>query len=157
VKLNTVGAVMMVAGVLSSSVVWGNGLEDAGTAPVTPVAADAPMLPVVAAYQPHVARPAVLPALYATLGAMQVWDMASTAAALKAGAHEANPAAAPFATNRGAMLGLKAATTASTILFAERAWKKNKAAAVVMMVAVNGAMASVAVHNMRNAQMARAR
>ena len=49
------------------------------------------------------------------------------------------------------MLGLKAATTASTIFFAERAWKKNKVAAVVMMVAINGGMAAVAMNNMRNA------
>jgi len=152
VKLNRFGALVVMVGVLSSSVVWGNGLEDA-TAPDATVAADASMVPVVSAYHPQpAARPAVLPALYATLGAMQVWDLASTSAAIKAGAHEANPAAAPFATNRGAMIGLKAATTASTILFAERAWKKNKAAAVLMMVAVNGAMASVALNNMRNAR-----
>jgi len=88
---------------------------------------------------------------------MQAWDLASTSAAIKVGAHEANPATAAFATSQKSMMGLKAVTTASTILFAERAWKRNKTAAVVMMVAVNGAMAAVAVNNMRNAQTARAR
>ena len=102
-------------------------------------------------------RPAMLPALYVTLGLMQAWDLASTSAALKAGAREANPAAAPFANNKGSMLGLKAVTTASTIFFAERAWKKNKVAAVVMMVAINGGMAAVAMNNMRNARALAAR
>ena len=110
-----------------------------------------PMAPM-SDYTPKVDRPAVLPALYATLGAMQAWDMFSTRAALQAGAREANPTAAPFAGNAGSMLGLKAATTASTIFFAERMWKKNKVGAIVMMVAINGATAAVSMHNMRNAK-----
>ena len=55
------------------------------------------------------------------------------------------------------MLGLKLATTASTIFFAERAWRKNRVAAVVMMTAINGATAAVAMHNMRNARLASTR
>lgn len=103
-------------------------------------------------YAPKVDRPAILPALYATLGVMQAWDIYSTRAAIQAGAREANPAAAAFAGSAGSMLGLKAATTASTIFFAERMWKKNKVGAVVMMVAINGATAAVSMHNMRNAK-----
>ena len=99
-----------------------------------------------------VQRPAILPALYATLGAVQVWDLYSTRAALQAGAREANPAAAPFAGNAGSLLGLKAATTLSTIYLAERMWKKNKVGAVVMLVAINGATAAVSMRNMRNAK-----
>jgi hypothetical protein len=111
-----------------------------------------------ASYVPQTTqRPAVLPALYATLGAMQAWDLYSTSTALKAGAKEANPTAAPFAGNAGSMLGLKAATTASTIFFAERMWKKNKAGAIVMMVAINGATAAISMHNMHNARVAGAR
>lgn len=111
--------------------------------------------PAVAAEEETIAtidRPAILPALYATLGAMQAWDVYSTRAAIQAGAREANPAAAAFAGSAGSMLGLKAATTASTIFFAERMWKKNKLGAVVMMVAINGATAAVSMHNMRNAK-----
>ena len=104
---------------------------------------------------PHAKRPAVLPLLYATLAATQAWDVYSTRAALAAGAREANPASAPFATNTGAMIGLKAATTAGTILFAERMWKKNKVAAIVMLGAINGATAAISVHNMRNAKVGR--
>jgi hypothetical protein len=105
-----------------------------------------------AVYVPNAKRPAALPALYATLGAMQAFDVYSTSAALKAGAKEANPVAAPFAGNAGSMLGLKMATTAGTIFFAERLWKTNKVGAIVMMVAINGATAVVSMHNMRNAK-----
>jgi hypothetical protein len=103
------------------------------------------------------ARPAALPVLYGTLGLMQAWDIYSTSAALRAGAKESNPAAAPFARNTGAMIGLKAATTASTIFFAERLWKTNKVGAVAMMVAIDGASALVSMHNMRNVQFAKGR
>lgn len=103
-------------------------------------------------YAEKVDRPAILPALYATFGAMQAWDIYSTRAAIQAGAREANPAATAFAGNAGSLLGLKAATTASTIFFAERMWKKNKVGAVVMMAAINGATAAVSMHNMRNAK-----
>jgi hypothetical protein len=105
-------------------------------------------------YTPSVKRPAVLPALYATFGLMQAMDVYSTSAALKRGAREANPVAAPFAGNAGSMIGLKAATTAGTIFFAERMWKTNKVGAIVMMAAINGATAAVSMHNMQNAKNA---
>jgi hypothetical protein len=105
-------------------------------------------------YAPAVKRPAALPALYVTLGVMQAMDLYSTSAALKAGATEANPTAAPFAGNTGSMIGLKAATMAGTIFFAERLWKTNKVGAIVMMAAINGATAAVSMHNMQNAKSA---
>ena len=108
-------------------------------------------------YVPQLKRPAILPALYATLGAMQAWDAYATNAALKAGAREANPAVASFAGNTGALIGAKAAATVGTIFFAERLWKKNKVAAIVMLAAINGATAAVSMHNMRNARVAAAR
>jgi hypothetical protein len=108
-------------------------------------------------YEPQLQRPAILPALYATLGAVQAWDVYSTRAALSAGAREANPTAAAFAGSAGALLGLKAATTAGTIVFAERMWKKNRVGAIVMLAAINGATAAVSLRNMRNARLAAAR
>lgn len=108
-----------------------------------------PMAPP-AEHAPQVERPAMLPALYASLGAMQAWDIYTTRAAVNAGAREGNVAAKPFAGHAGAMLGLKAATTAGTIYFAERMWKKNKVGAIVMLAAVNGATAAVALRNMHN-------
>jgi hypothetical protein len=110
-----------------------------------------PMAPM-SEYAPRIERPAILPALYVALGAVQALDVYSTRAAVAAGAREANPTAAPFAKSSGSMLGLKAATTASTIFFAERMWKKNKVGAIVMLVAVNGATAAISMQNMRNAK-----
>ena len=110
-----------------------------------------------AAHVPQAKRPAIIPALYVTLGAVQAWDAFATNAALKAGAREANPTVAPFASNPGALIGAKAAATAGTIFFAERLWKKNKVAAVVMLAAINGATAAVSMHNMRNSRIAAAR
>jgi hypothetical protein len=103
-------------------------------------------------YEPTITRPAILPALYVALGAMQAWDVYSTRVAMGAGAREANPTAAVFSQNTGSLLGLKLATTASTVFFAERLWKKNKVGAIVMLVAINGATAAVSMHNMRNAR-----
>ena len=104
-------------------------------------------------YAPDVKRPGLLPALYVTLGAVQAWDVYSTSLALKAGAREANATAAPFTSSMGSMFGLKAATMAGTILCAEKMWKKNRVGAVVLMAAINGATAAVAMHNMQNARM----
>jgi hypothetical protein len=97
-------------------------------------------------------RPAMLPALYATLGAMQALDVYSTRRAMGAGAYEANPLMRKASGNTGAMLAAKAASTAATVFFAERAWKKNKKGAVILMLAVNGAMAAVNVRNFKNAR-----
>jgi hypothetical protein len=92
----------------------------------------------------------MLPALYATLGAMQALDVYSTRRATGAGAYEANPLMRKASGNTSAMLAVKAASTAATVFFAERAWKKNKKGAVILMLAVNGAMAAVTVRNFKN-------
>jgi hypothetical protein len=116
-------------------------------------------VPISATYVPATPakRPTILPVLYATLGAMQAFDLYSTAAALKAGAHETNPMAAAYAGNTASMLALKATTTAGTIFFAERLWKKNRVGAIVLMAAINGATAAVSMRNMRNARVAAGR
>jgi hypothetical protein len=44
------------------------------------------------------------------------------------------------------MIGLKAATMLGTIYFAERLWTSNKAGAIVMMIASNGAPSTVSIH-----------
>jgi hypothetical protein len=95
-------------------------------------------------------RPAILPALYTTLGAMQALDVYSTRRATGAGAYEANPLMRKASGNTRAMLAVKVASTAATVFFAERAWKKNKKGAVILMLAVNGAMAAVTVRNFKN-------
>ena len=139
-----VGLSFSVAGTASAAEQEDLRLADAGGVIV-------PMAPM-SEYAPKMDRPAILPALYVALGAVQAWDVYSTRASLAAGAREANPTAAPFTRNAGSMLGLKAATTASTIFFAERMWKKNKVGAIVMLVAVNGATAAVSMQNLRTAK-----
>ena len=106
-------------------------------------------------HAPQVTRPAILPALYVSFGAVQAWDVYTTSAALKTGAHEANPVAAPFAGSSAKILALKAASTASTVFFVERLWKQNKVAAVVVMAAINGGTAAVAMNNSRIARRGR--
>ncbi len=140
-------SVAVMIGLIFSGSVAAAGLEDATV----------PAIPAPQARITDARRPAILPALYATLGVMQAWDAHSTLRALKAGAREANPIAGPFAGNSGSMLGLKATTTVSTIFFAERVWKKNRVAAIVLMTAINGATAAVAITNMRNSRMAAGR
>ena len=100
-------------------------------------------------------RPAILPALYVSFGALQAWDVYTTSGALKTEAHEANPVAAPFAGSSAKIIALKTASTASTVFFAERLWKQNKVAAVVVMAAINGGTAAVAMNNARIARRSR--
>lgn len=97
-------------------------------------------------------RPVVLPAMYAALGALNAFDVYSTRRAIGAGAHEANPVVRGAAGHSSAMLAVKALSTAGTIYFAERAWKKNRKGAVVLMAAINGATAAIAMRNVRNAR-----
>lgn len=97
-------------------------------------------------------RPAVLPALYASLGAVQAFDVYSTRRALGAGAQEINPVMKKVAGSSAAMLAVKGVSTAATIYFAERAWKQNRKGAVILMAAINGAMAAIAVRNLNSAK-----
>ena len=94
-------------------------------------------------------RPATLPVLYGTYAALQVLDVVSTKHALSAGASEVNPLLKSG--SRARTIALKAAAGAGTIFFAERAWKKNKAGAVVLMAALNGATAAIVARNARHA------
>lgn len=102
-------------------------------------------------------RPAILPALYASLGAMQVLDVVSTNRAVKAGARERNPMMSGLAGNSGAMIAYKVAMTAGTVIAVEKMWKKNRVGAIMMAVAANGVTAAVAAHNVKVASAQRAR
>ena len=48
------------------------------------------------------------------------------------------------------MLAAKALSTAGSIYFAERAWKKNWKGAVILMAAINGITAAVLVNNLKS-------
>lgn len=150
---------MIFKNVVAAIAVVGFGYAGAGTAVAgaQTIEATSVMIPAapVSVTAPTLKRPAILPALYLTLAGMQAWDVYTTRSALGAGAREANPIAAPFTENTGAMLGLKLASTATIIVLSERLWKKNRVAAVVALVAFNGATAAVAMHNVRVGRQAR--
>jgi hypothetical protein len=97
-------------------------------------------------------RPPALPALYVSLTALNALDVYSTNRALRGGARELNPVMAPAGGSYAAALAIKAATTTSSIVLAERLWKKNRAAAIVTMAAVNGVTAVIVARNWRNAR-----
>ena len=92
-------------------------------------------------------RPPALIPLYASFIALEALDVHSTSRALANGAVEANPAMSGLTGNSAAILAVKAAGTAGLILASEKIRKKNKTAAVVLMVATNSAMAWVVAHN----------
>lgn len=99
-----------------------------------------------------VTRPAGVSVLYGTLGVLQALDVYSTRRAIGKGGTEINPLMKPAVGSQAGMLALKAASTAGAIYFAERAWKKNRKGAVVMMAIVNGVTAAVVARNLRNAR-----
>jgi hypothetical protein len=93
------------------------------------------------------ARPSALVPLYASFVAMQGFDMFSTSKAVSVGAQEANPLMKPVAGKSMASVAVKAAATAGSIYFTERAWKQNRKGAVILMTALNVATAAVVAHN----------
>lgn len=92
-------------------------------------------------------RPTMLSALYGTYGTLQILDLVSTRKAIAVGGHEVNPVMGSGGTTR--MLIVKSAGAAMSIYMAERMWKKNRVAAIVTMVAMNGVSAAVVAHNAR--------
>jgi Domain of unknown function (DUF5658) len=94
------------------------------------------------------ARPALLPALYVGSAILNGFDVYSTMKGLSQGAHEANPLMQSAVTHPVAFIALKAAAAALPIMAAEQLWKSHHpVAAIAAMVATNGFMSWVAVHN----------
>jgi hypothetical protein len=96
---------------------------------------------------PSTSRPAALMPMYASLAALQGFDIYTTSAALKSGGVEANPIMKPVAGKNMASIVVKAAATAGSIYFTERAWKQNRKGAVILMTVINVATAAVVAHN----------
>jgi hypothetical protein len=88
--------------------------------------------------------------LYVSLAGLSALDVYTTNAGLSRGAAEGNPLMQNVVGSPAAMWAVKGATTATTIYFAERLWRKNqKAKAIAVMIVSNGVMAAVAAHNAR--------
>jgi uncharacterized protein DUF5658 len=96
--------------------------------------------------QPGRRPPALIP-LYASFVTLELLDAHSTSRALANGGVEANPAIRGVTGNSAAMIAMKAAGSAGLIFASEKIWKKNRTAAVVLMIATNSAMAWVVAHN----------
>ena len=94
-------------------------------------------------------RPAALPALYVSYAALQAFDVYSTQQALARGAREANPLMRQVVGNRTAFWAVKATATLATIAAAEHLWrhKRNRKAAIAVLVASNAVAAVVAARN----------
>jgi hypothetical protein len=100
-------------------------------------------------------RPAprrVLVPLYVSSAVLQMMDVHSTRRAIALGHAEGNPFMAGIASNTTAFVALKAATAATTILVSEKLRRRNRVAAIGLMIAVNAAAATVVAHNYRVAR-----
>ena len=92
-------------------------------------------------------RPAVLVPLYASFGVMQTLDMLSTRHALAQGGREGNPVLGAAMGSPVATAALKAGATATIIVLTEKLAKRNRFAAIAVMVSLNSAYAIVVSHN----------
>jgi hypothetical protein len=92
-------------------------------------------------------RPRVLVPLYVLQFTLNGLDVHSTVRALDAGHREANPLFKDGSAKR--MIGAKVASSAVSVFVAEKLWKKNRVAAVVMMAGVNAGLAAVVANNYR--------
>ena len=92
-------------------------------------------------------RPAPLLPLYASLAVLQGLDIYTTSAAMSRGGVEVNPGMKPVAGKTWASVAVKAAATAGSVYFIERAWKQNRKGAVVLATVINVAAAAVVAHN----------
>jgi len=91
-------------------------------------------------------RPSSLVPLYVSLAALQGYDAMQTFAGTRSGLTEANPLLAGG--QPAAVLGVKAAATASSIFLAERLWRgRHRTAAVGVMLLSNGVLSAVCVRN----------
>jgi hypothetical protein len=92
-------------------------------------------------------RPAALVPLYISIASLQALDVDSTFKALGRGGVEANPIMRPLVGSPAAVVAVKAALAGVIIVSTEKLWKKNRAAAVLLMLGMNGAYAAAVAHN----------
>jgi hypothetical protein len=85
--------------------------------------------------------------LYATTATLQMLDVRSTYAVLARGGAEGNPVMSRVVQNKPAFVAVKAALAAGTIIAARQMAKRSRLAAVVTLVALNSAYATVVAHN----------
>jgi hypothetical protein len=94
-------------------------------------------------------RPAALFPLYLGLGGLSAADAGLTLWGTGQGATEANPAMRGVARHPFGLFGVKAVSSAATILLTERVWRDHPRRAVWTMVGINFANALIVWHNSR--------
>jgi hypothetical protein len=93
-------------------------------------------------------RGTLLPSLYVSLAALNLYDAYTTRVGLTQGAVESNPAARGLVGSSAGFLVVKGAATASSIFLADRLWRQHRrGAAVAVMLISNGMMTVVAARN----------
>jgi len=93
--------------------------------------------------------------LYFSTVSLQMLDAHSTHFLIDKGGRETNPMLAWLTPNKPAFYAAKAGFAAATILAAHSLAKRNKPAAIITLVAVNGVYAAVVAHNYRAANSQR--
>ncbi len=94
-------------------------------------------------------RPRPLVPLYASLAGLATADAYMTLWGVRHGAVEKNPMMRSAAHNPYALVGLKAATTATTVLLTEQVWSDHPKRAVWTMIGINLANGWLVWHNSR--------
>lgn len=95
-------------------------------------------------------RPRMLIPLYVMQFSLHGLDAHSTLQALERGHREANPLLRNATSEQ--MIGAKLASSVASVWLAEKLWRKNRAAAMVLMAAVNVGLAAVVANNYRIAR-----
>lgn len=94
-------------------------------------------------------RSLTLPALQVSFGALQVMDVVSTVRGLNAGLTEANVVMRGIAGRPMALAAVKAGAATASVLLVNRMARRNRAAAIATMAALNTAYSLVVVRNMQ--------
>lgn len=94
-------------------------------------------------------RSLTLPALQVSFGALQVMDVVSTVRGLNAGLTEANVVMRGIAGRPMALAAVKAGAATASVLLVNRMARRNRAAAIATMAALNTAYLLVVVRNMQ--------
>ena len=92
-------------------------------------------------------RSVAISSLYVSFAALQALDVDSTMRALRTGGREANPIVGSVVESPGTFVAMKVVATAGIVLATERLRKHNPKAALLLMIGLNSAYASVAAHN----------
>jgi hypothetical protein len=96
----------------------------------------------------QVTRPSLLPPLYVSLAALQVYDGYSTTYGVKNGSRESNVLVGGLAGKPALFWAVKGGSTAVTIFLAEQLWRHHrKAEAIATMIIANGLMTGIAARN----------